>query len=54
MKRIKASTKEKAMDEAISETRRPYDYRITAKKLDEAARESHEYLKSIGKKRKDP
>lgn len=40
------------MDEAIAETRRPYDYRITMMKLDKAAREAHEYMRKVIEKQK--
>lgn len=44
MKKLKATESEKQMDSAIAEMRRPYNYKITAEKLDEAAKEAHEYL----------
>jgi hypothetical protein len=44
MKKLKATEREKQMDSAIAEMRRPYNYKITAEKLDEAAKEAHEYL----------
>lgn len=50
-KKIKATPRERAMDEAIAKTRRPYNYRITAEKLDAAARESHQALSSLKKRR---
>lgn len=53
MNKPKASPREKAMDEAIAETRRPYDYRITAQKLDEAAKETHEYFGKLRLKQKE-
>jgi len=44
---LKATEREKQMDQAISEMRQPYDYRITKKKLDKVAVESHECLKKL-------
>ncbi|MEN6351251.1 MAG: hypothetical protein ABFD08_17890 [Syntrophomonas sp.] len=41
------------MDEAIAETRRPYDYRITSQKLEAAAKNTHEYLNNLRLKHKE-
>ncbi|MEQ8175598.1 MAG: hypothetical protein ABRQ26_11080 [Syntrophomonadaceae bacterium] len=53
MHKPKATSREKAMDEAIAQTRRPYDYRITKQKLDEAAKNSHEHFNNLRLKQKE-
>lgn len=41
---IKATEREKQMDQAIAEMRQPYDYRLTKEKLNKAAAEAHKEL----------
>lgn len=53
MDKPKASPREKAMDEAIAETRRPYDYRITSKKLEAAAKNTYKYFNNLRLKQKE-
>jgi hypothetical protein len=44
---LKTTEREKQMDQAISEMRQPYDYRVTKEKLDKAAAESREHLAKL-------
>lgn len=52
MKKLKATNKEKIMDSIIGNIRRPYNYKITKDKLEEAARETRYYFAKLRDKTK--
>lgn len=53
MKKLKATNNEKVMDSIIANIRRPYNYKITKDKLEEAARESRQYFAKLKDKTND-
>lgn len=48
---LRATEREKLMDQAIAGMRRPYNYEITKEKLNKAADETHKELAKYGKRK---